>query len=422
MNRKDSSAPSQNDKKKARNDKIKIAIGMSGGVDSSVAAKILKDQGYDVVGFMLKLWLEDPSVCDSRGRDNTCCDIEGLEDAKRVATMLDIPFYVVDARAKFKKDVADYFVEEYKNLRTPNPCVRCNELIKFGWLLDFAKSVGCQYLATGHYARIITNKIQDTRNKKQTIQQFNNSTSNRLLKGVDDNKDQSYFLYRLNQEQLSRIIFPLGEMTKDETRALAKKWNLPVFEKRESQEICFIKDKDFRQFLRRNIPEKYFKTGNIVNLEGDVLGKHSGLINYTIGQRKGIDQISDNRCQITDNRIQITDISRQTAENKQPLYVVGFNVPKNQLIVGDDSEIYKKEMIVGDLSWINSSCQLSVISYQNIKVKIRYRHPAVDCKIKNTDNSKQITVEFSKLQRAITPGQSAVFYLGDEVLGGGIIS
>jgi tRNA-specific 2-thiouridylase len=368
--------------------KIKVAIGMSGGVDSSVAAKILKDQGYDVVGFMLKLWSEDNTSCAAK--DNTCCDIEGLEDAKRIANILDIPFYVIDARAKFKKDVADYFVNEYKKLRTPNPCVKCNELIKFGWLLDFAKKTGCDFLATGHYSKITKD-----------------GEGYHLSKGRDENKDQSYFLYKLNQEQFSHIMFPLGDVTKEETRALAQKWNLPVFEKRESQEICFIKDKDFRHFLRRNIPEKYFTTGDIVNSEGEVLGSHSGLINYTIGQRKGVDQ----------------DLKSKSDDDKEPLYVVGFDVKKNQLIVGSDSEIYKKEMVVSDVNWIDLNYESQVANIKHLKVKIRYRHPAVEIsKIKYEVANKECKVLFEKPVRAITPGQSAVFYLGDEVLGGGTIT
>jgi len=362
--------------------KPRVAIGMSGGVDSSVAAKILKDQGYEVVGFMMKLWPGSEIKCD---RDNACCDIDGLQDAKRIAAILDIPFYVVDVREKFKKEVADYFIEEYKSLRTPNPCVRCNERIKFGWLLDFAKQTGCNYLATGHYARV------------------ENDGKFHLLKGKDEKKDQSYFLYRLNQDQLKYIIFPVGKFIKEETRALAKKWNLPVHEKKESQEICFIQEKDYRDFLKKNISEDYFKEGNVVDLKGKIVGKHSGLINYTIGQRKGIEQDKSGK-----------------VDDAKPMYAVGFNVEKNQLIVGEDKDIYKDEMIVSDLSWIDSENKKLAMAGKQLSVKIRYRHPAVDCTIRSSDND-QMTVKFSQPQRAITPGQSAVFYMGDEVLGGGII-
>ena len=365
---------------------------MSGGVDSSVAAKMLKDQGYDVVGFMMKLW-SDPSYCssssgcNSRDRENACCDAQGVLDAKKVADQLGIPFYLVNAKEIFKKEVTDYFINEYKNLRTPNPCVVCNEKIKFGWLLDFAKKTGCDYLATGHYALIENSKDG----------QF------RLLKGKDDNKDQSYFLHRFTQDQLSHIIFPVGGYDKQEVRAMAKEWNLPVFEKRESQEICFIHDKDFREFLKRNIPAKYFTPGDIVNNEGNVLGRHEGLINYTIGQRKGIDQLSVVSCQLSE---------------KKPLYVIGPDIKRNELIVGEDAEVYRNQMEIGDVHFIQNN-ESRIMNNDKLHVKIRYRHAAVPCKA-IIHNSKYI-IHFNEPQRAITPGQSAVFYDGDEVLGGGII-
>ena len=424
----------------------KVAIAMSGGVDSSVAAKILKDQGYDVVGFMMKLW-SDPDSCGIR--ENACCDEQGVLDAKKVADQLGIPFYLVNAKEIFKKEVTDYFLNEYKNLRTPNPCVVCNEKIKFGWLLDFAKKTGCDYLATGHYARIAEGNSGISNTKFLISNQFQNSNDlniknsdlNKNLKlenknlhllcGADVNKDQTYFLYSLTQEQLSQIMFPVGQYTKEEVRAMAKKWDLPVFEKRESQEICFIHDKDFREFLKRNIPAKYFTPGDIVDKKANVLGKHEGLINYTIGQRKGIEQarglqISKSKLQIS-NKIQITKskISKQIGDeqfaigNKQPLYVVGFDAEKNQLIVGEDAEVYEDKMRVEVTSWINNINESQASNIKNLKVKIRYRHPAVKCKIKSS--GEQLEVIFDEPQRAITPGQSAVFYDGDQVLGGGTI-
>ena len=383
--------------------KEKIAIAMSGGVDSAVAAKILVDQGYEVVGFMMKLW-SDPDYCNvpsangSRGRENACCDAQGVLDAKKVAEMIGIPFYLLNAKEIFKKHVADYFLEEYKNLRTPNPCVVCNDKIKFGWLLDFARKTGCDYLATGHYARIIRK-----------------SKSFHLLKGKDENKDQSYFLYNLNQEQLSEILFPVGEYTKTEVRAMAKKWHLPVFEKRESQEICFIQDKDFREFLKRNISARYFKPGEIVDNEGNILGKHEGLINYTIGQRKGIEQTEG--LQMTKSKLQISN-ENQNPNDKKPQYVTGFDEKKNRLIVGEDKEVYKNEMRVNDIHFIQNG-ESRITNNEKTQVKIRYRHPAVGGKFMIRD-SKYI-IQFDQPQRAITPGQSAVFYEGDEVLGGGII-
>jgi len=428
--------------------KLRVAIGMSGGVDSSVAAKILKDQGYEVVGFMMKLWPGEsctPSSSPStRGRDNACCDIDGLQDAKRIAAILDIPFYVVDVREKFKEEVADYFIEEYKNMRTPNPCVKCNEKIKFGWLLDFAKSVGCDYLATGHYARIASdsgNSKQidargvipdlirdpglDSRFRGNDKEEIGNDevwgeddgTAFHLLRGKDENKDQSYFLYRLNQDQLKHILFPIGEYTKDEVRAMAKKWNLPVYEKKESQEICFIQEKDYREFLRKNISEDYFKPGEIVDSIGNVIGRHQGLINYTIGQRRGIEQ--SKALQIPKSKLQISN-KIQNPDDKLPLYVIGFNKEKNQLIVGEDKNVYQKEMIVGSIHAVQNADNRIQIT-ENIKVKIRYRHPAVEIKNAHAHTDGLILVNFKELQRAVTSGQSAVFYDGDEVLGGGII-
>ncbi|MDO8495677.1 MAG: tRNA 2-thiouridine(34) synthase MnmA [bacterium] len=452
---------------------IKIAVGMSGGVDSSVAAKILKDQGYNVVGFMMKLWGEgkkhckarDPSTYGSRGRENACCDIEGVEDAKRVAQKLGIPFYVVDVREKFKKEIVDYFLKEYKNLRTPNPCVKCNEKIKFGWLLDFAKKTGCDYLATGHYARVASDlsftNSQFPLNEKMKNDKINGkwkmeNGKYHLLKGVDENKDQSYFLYRLNQEQLSKIIFPVGDYSKAEVRAMAKKWKLPVHEKKESQEICFIQEKDYRVFLRRYIPKSYFKPGEIVDSAGNIVGKHEGLINYTIGQRRGIEQdtkykIQDTRNkQISKSKLQISNKNLNSKfkilnSDKRPLYVVGFDVEKNRLIVGENSEIFRNEMTITDCHFISERLNAEGLKQRDLTIKIRYRHAAVACHPvldtgssldsrfrgndkKRSGNDKKgsrndkLVVRFEEKQRAITPGQSAVLYYNDEVLGGGIIS
>jgi len=356
--------------------KLKIAIGLSGGVDSSVAAKILKDEGHEVVGLFLKLW-SDP-LCKIKG-ENRCCDLDALEDARRVAQSLKIPFYVVNARDEFKKAIVDNFLEEYKALRTPNPCIICNQKIKFDLMLKKALALGCDKLATGHYVRI------EQENEKY-----------HLYKGVDGTKDQSYMLYRLNQKQLSHLHFPLGEMTKKEVRAKAVTWDMPVKEKPESQEICFFGDKDYRDFLKRYLDKKYFLEGDIITTDKKVVGKHKGLSNYTIGQRKGVDQNL-----------------KLDKKEKNPLYVVGFDVENNQLIVGDDKDIYKGEMEVSNLNWITSNDMSAV------EVKIRYGHDAVKCKIEIKND--KVNVIFDKPERAITPGQSAVFYKGDEVIGGGII-
>lgn len=424
---------------------IKVAVGMSGGVDSAVTAKLLVDQGYTVIGFMMKFW-SDPT-CKIE-RDNACCDPKAIEDAKRVAAILKIPFYVIDAREKFKKYVVDYFIEEYKNNRTPNPCVVCNEKIKFGWFLDFAKSLGCDFVATGHYARIVNNSatqqlspasllplcgMQEQGRLLRQRRMRRNSATNllspksklptyRLFRGIDETKDQSYFLYRLDQKQLSQIILPLGGYTKDRVRAMAKKWKLPVYEKKESQEVCFIQNNNYREFLRHHLPAKNFISGKIVDTKGDIIGNHSGLIDYTIGQRKGVNQTES-----LIDKLKVESLKLK-GTNKKPLYVIGFNHQKNELIVGEPEDLLQKEMIVQNLNWINQDFS------GKMYVKIRYRAEAVECLIRHPEfisgsnkipkqvrNDKLIVI-FKELQRAITPGQSAVFYNGDEVVGGGIIS
>ncbi len=387
----------------------KIAIALSGGVDSAVAAKILQDEGHEIFGLFLKLWKHD-------GIDTN------EEKARKVADFLQIPFHVIDARKKFKDIVVANFVNEYKSCRTPNPCTLCNSEIKFKLLIDKARELGCKKVATGHYARIenseitniqetITNKYPNSKysNKKQ----FSNTAIYHLLAGVDDSKDQSYMLYRLTQDQLSKVIFPLGEMTKKEVKEMAKRWGLPVAEQKESQEICFLQNIDYRAFLQDEIGESYFKKGDIVDTKGNIVGKHEGLINYTIGQRKSINQNSKIKNQ--------NDSSK--SKNIKPLYTVGFDVESNCLIVGDNEDIFKKEMIVGNLNWIRPKNRKTE-KQKNIKAKIRSQANRVKCRIKSSElriKSGTIKVLFDEPQRAITPGQSAVFYNGDEVLGGGTI-
>ena len=380
--------------------KKKVAVGMSGGVDSSVSALLLKQQGYDVVGLFMKLW-HDP--CGTG--QNACCDEKALADAQKVAKEIGIPLYVVDVRREFKEAVTDYFIDEYSNCRTPNPCVVCNKKIKFGWLLDFAKKIGCDYLATGHYARVSKSVNQRVSN---SVQELTNRPADSLFysleKGKDLAKDQSYFLYRLSQDQLSRIIFPVGGMTKDEVRKIAKENDLPVHEKKESQEICFVED-DYRSFLKRNLGENAFQAGEIVDSEGNIIGRHEGLINYTIGQRKGIDQVASSKGQVA----------------RKPLYVIGFNREKNQLVVGEDKDLLKKEFVVESVSWINPSSEGQVASSKGLKVKIRYKADEVPCSVTMIRDSR-FMIQTAKPVRAVTPGQSAVFYSGDEVIGGGVIS
>jgi tRNA-specific 2-thiouridylase len=395
--------------KQSNNETMKVAVAMSGGVDSSVVAKMMVDAGHDVIGLFLKLW-SDPTCKVSR--QNRCCDYEALEDARAVAKRLNIPFYVINAKAEFKKEIVDEFLNEYKKLRTPNPCVRCNEFIKFDLLLKKAHEIGSEKLATGHYARINNRAEIKNNNDKEKIINYS------LYVALDKSKDQSYMLYRLKQKQLSKVLFPLGDYQKADVRKLAVKWNLPVKEKPESQEICFFGDKDYRSFLQRYLPARYFKPGDIVDQSGNVLGRHEGLVNYTIGQRKGVDQT---HTELVHRR---GTEKLKGEEYKQPLYVTGFDVRKNQLIVGEDKDVYSKEMVVSDINWIDPK---ALKTYDlRLRTKIRYRHEAVDCKIEHSKTTRQqnggiVKVVFDNPQRAVTPGQSAVFYLGDDVIGGGII-
>ena len=337
---------------------------MSGGVDSSIAAAFLKKQGHDVVGIFMKFWKEP-----GKARENLCCSAEAKADARRIAGKLNIPFYVLDVRKEFKKKVVDYLIEEYKKGRTPNPCVECNRWIKFRFLFKKILELKADYVATGHYVRIKHEK---------------------LLVAKDRNKDQSYFLWTLNQKQLKKILFPVGDYTKGEVRAMAKKWDLPVFEKKESQEICFIPDSDINKFLKKRLSFEALAKGEIITTEGKVIGKHEGLPFYTIGQRRGI---------------KIGGIG--------PFYVVDKDFKKNALIVaqGDfDDALFKKEFTVSKTNWINN-----VKFPLKCNVKIRYLTPSVPAVIKGNK------VIFDKKQRAITPGQSAVFYKGNKILGGGVI-
>ena len=356
------------------NKKPKIAMAMSGGVDSSVSARLLKKQGYNVEGFFIKFW-----------KENNCCDDESLKNARAAAKKISIPFHVISAEKIFKKIVVDDFIQEYRNLRTPNPCVVCNKFIKFGWFLEFALKSGFDKIATGHYAEI----------KKDKQNVFH------LYSGKDKTKDQSYFLHRLNQEQLSKIIFPVGKMDKKEVYKIAKAEKILPKNKKESQEICFIRD-DHREFLKRNLPKNCFTEGDIVNQKKETVGRHGGLINYTIGQRKGVFQ----------NQVK--------NENKKPLYVAGFDKKKNKLIVGSEKDIIFSGLVLENIFWTSSSAEKKARENKNLTIKIRYQHKAVACLIE-LDKNKKIKIFFKILQRAVTPGQSAVLYFGKEVLGGGII-
>ena len=347
---------------------------MSGGVDSSVAAALLKRAGFDVVGVFMKFWI-DPSQDGLQGLWNRCCSPEAEKRAREVASCLSIPFYVYRFEKEFKKRIVDYFLKEYRKNRTPNPCVVCNKEIKFGLLLEKALKLEADYVATGHYARV----------KK-------NQEGIRLLRGKDKNKDQSYFLWQLNQKQLKHILFPVGNYTKTEVKRLAKKFRLPISSVPESQEICFIQT-TINDFLKKYLKSK---AGKIIDTEGKSIGKHEGLHFYTIGQRKGIKLAGG------------------------PFYVMDKNLDENFLVVTkNEKDLYKKELVAKNINWILGKAPKLPLK---AKAKIRYRHEASSVTIEGKSKTKSCKLIFNKPQRAITLGQSAVFFKGQEVLGGGIIS
>lgn len=361
---------------------------MSGGVDSSVAAALLKEQGYDVIGIMLRLWSEPP-VYDEDGAEisteNKCCSLESVSDARRVANQLDIPFYIVNVEEPFRETIVDYFYDEYAAGRTPNPCLRCNRQIRFTLLLDRALALGADYLATGHYVRVDDDPHTGLR---------------RLRRAVDAAKDQSYVLHVLSQWQLRHALFPLGEYTKSEVRAMAAERGLPVATKAESQEICFVAANDYRGFMRRYAGKTGRATpaaGTIVDESGVKLGTHEGLAYYTIGQRKGL------------------GISA-----REPLHVLKLDAARNAVVVGPATALDRNEFTVRETTW---SSGITPTEPVEVVVKARYKAtPAPGIVTPLPDG--RASVMLSEPLRAITPGQAAVFYTGadgDVVLGGGLI-
>ncbi len=357
----------------------RVIVAMSGGVDSSVAAMLLKESGYDVVGVTLRMWV-DPLSEEKAGEEaKSCCSYEAVLDAQKVAALLGIPHYVLNMKDEFYEHIVCNFTSEYLKGRTPNPCIECNRTVKFSFLLQKARGLGIENLATGHYARIEYDSENDYY---------------KLLRGKDRQKDQSYMLYVLTQEELKRTIFPLGEMTKQEIREKAEKGNLKVAGKEESQEICFIPDNDYRSFMERMSPEAA-RPGDIVSTSGEKLGAHQGIAFYTIGQRKGLG---------------IT--------YSEPLYVVDIDAANNLVIVGTENEVYSTGMVVEKLNFISGLPPKEPVP---VEVKIRYRAPAVPA-VLHPPEKDMARLVFETKQKAVTPGQSAVFYHGEEVLGGGLIS
>jgi len=362
---------------------------MSGGVDSSVAAALLLKQGYDVVGIFMHFWSE---TTDGQVRDNICCSLEAQEDARRVCQKLGIPFYTMNMSAPFKKKIVDSFISCYKKGQTPNPCVNCNKFIKFGEFIRKAKALGCEYVATGHYANI----QRDKRDKlfSKTVKKMGSTRNSRfvLLKSKDSKKDQTYFLHRLNQSQLAHILFPVGGYTKDQVRKLAAQYDLPTAGKRESQEVCFIPDNNLDNFLRKYIT---FSVGPIRDIAtGEKIGSHSGLPVFTIGQRKGIGLPGG------------------------PWYVCRLDKKNNTLwVTKNEQDLFSRELTVKNVNWIAGK-----ISKLPIKIKCRIRYGALDAIATIVKkNVNKYLIKFASPQRAVTPGQYAVFYSGRECLGGGEI-
>lgn len=351
----------------------KVVVAMSGGVDSSVAAALLKQQGYEVIGMMLRLWSE-PGKEDS----NRCCTPDAMAQARRVAAKLDIPFYVVDAKEVFKQTIVKFFISGYANGETPNPCLMCNRHIRWEFLLDHALALGAEYMATGHYARLQTT-----------------STGQRqLLRAVDPSKDQSYVLHVMTQEKLAKALFPVGGYPKPEIRRIAAEAGLTTASRADSQDLCFLAGDDYRNFIRRNAPE-IASAGQIVDRQGKVLGEHQGLPYYTIGQRKGLGITSP-----------------------LPLYVLAKDSASNALIVGTLDELGQSELLAFHVNWPGGETPSGPFRAQ---VKIRYTAREAPAEVTPLENGTRARVRFDAPQRDITPGQAAVFYNGDIVLGGGVI-
>jgi tRNA-specific 2-thiouridylase len=367
--------------------KMKIAVAMSGGVDSSAAAALLRDEGHDLVGFTMQLWNQRRNInVDDNGDPlpSRCCSLDDVYDARRVAESLGFPFYVLNLEKDFENAVVEPFIQSYLAGETPIPCVACNSRLKFASLDKMAISLGCDKVATGHYARVEYDAEADRY---------------RLFRGRNYGKDQSYFLWELTQEQLSRAYFPLGEMYKEEVRDIARGANLYTAEKQESQEICFVPDGDYSGFIDRYLDHEGRGTerpsaGEIVNAEGVAVGAHTGIHRYTIGQRKGLG-----------------------ISNEKPLYVVQIERAKNRIIVGDADELDSVVFTARGVNWIAFDTPADPV---RAHVKVRYRHEPAAATIEALAGGRA-KITFDEPQRAITPGQATIFYNEDEVVGGGWI-
>ena len=360
--------------------KKRIVVAMSGGVDSSTVAALLHQQGHEVIGITLRLWT--PSPWNNGDRYGSCCSPQDVSDAKKVCQQLGIPHYTFDMEQQFKTKVVDNFISEYLEGKTPNPCVRCNSFIKFDPLLKYAVALNAEYLATGHYAQIRKTDLAD------------HSSTDQLCKAVDFTKDQSYFLYMLNQKQLAQLLFPLGEYTKVQVRAFAEEFQLVNAKKQDSQDVCFLEGRNYREFITERVQPEQITKGPIQNTEGKVLGEHQGLAFYTIGQREKLGIAAG-----------------------YPLYVVAKDTKTNTLVVGAENENLNSTCELESANWCAGSPPSESI---HASVKIRYRHAGSDATLLFTSDT-EAKIQFDQPQSSITPGQSAVFYNGDIVLGGGII-
>lgn len=382
-----------------KNQKKKVVIGMSGGVDSSVAAWLLVQQGYEVIGVTMQIWQEDEETAQEEGG---CCGLSAVDDARRVAWQLKIPYYVMNFRSEFKNKVMDYFVEEYLHGRTPNPCIACNRYVKWESLLKRSMDIGADYIATGHYARV--EKLENGRYA--------------LKRSATDAKDQTYALYNLTQEQLSHTLMPVGDYSKEEIRQMAEELGLKVAHKADSQEICFIPDHDYARFIEEEIERENRETqlescggcascetnkpcrqlpgpGNFVDREGNILGQHQGITHYTIGQRKGLGLAMGH-----------------------PVFVVEIRPDTNEVVIGSNEDVFTDRLICDKLNWMAIDGLHG--KEQEVVAKIRYSHKGAPCRIREIGEDL-VECRFLTPVRAVTPGQAVVFYAGDYVAGGGTI-
>lgn len=354
--------------------KPRVVVAMSGGVDSSVAAALLVEQGYEVIGMMMRLWSEETAIGNTHNR---CCTPDQMNDARRIADKLGIPFYVLDTKEVFRSTIVQFFIEQHRQGVTPNPCIECNRQIRFSFLQQNALALDAEYLATGHYARV--SRDEDGRYV--------------LRKGLDDHKDQSYVLSVLGQDQLAHALFPVGEYAKPEVRKIAERFGLPTASKKDSQDLCFIGDNNYRRFLADHAPD-VMRPGPMIRTDGTEIGQHNGLVNFTVGQRKGLG-----------------------LHSIEPLYVIGINAEQNAVIVGTAEELGRSSLTAKRVNWVAGTPPGTRFRGE---VKIRYKAGAVPASIEILSDSR-IHMKFDAPLRDITPGQGAVIYDGDKVLGGGII-